>query len=110
MNPKEIQVKKQIRDIISQLNLLDSSNVLQDFRYSFESIHHHFYENLNEKYPNLTMKEMRLCALLRLGLSTKEIADITFKEVRSVESARNRLRKKLQIDQTEDLQKFLMSF
>ena len=31
MNPKEIQVKKQIRDIISQLNLLDSSNVLQDF-------------------------------------------------------------------------------
>ena len=110
MNPKEIQVKKQIRDIISQLNLLDSSNVLQDFRDSFESIHHHFYENLNEKYPNLTMKEMRLCALLRLGLSTKEIADITFKEVRSVESARNRLRKKLQIDQTEDLQKFLMSF
>lgn len=110
MNPKGVQVKKQIQDIISQLNLLDSSNVLQEFRDSFESIHHHFYENLNEKYPNLTMKEMRLCALLRLGLSTKEIADITFKEVRSVESARNRLRKKLQIDQTEDLQKFLMSF
>ena len=68
------------------------------------------YENLNEEYPTITMKEMRLCALLRLGLSTKEIADITFKEVRSVESARNRLRKKLQISQTEDLQKFLMNF
>ena len=83
MNPKETQVKKQIRDIISQLNQIDSNNILQ---------------------------EMRLCALLRLGLSTKEIADITFKEVRSVESARNRLRKKLQISQTEDLQKFLMNF
>lgn len=110
MNPKETQVKKQIRDIISQLNQIDSNNILQDFRDSFESIHHHFYENLNEEYPTITMKEMRLCALLRLGLSTKEIADITFKEVRSVESARNRLRKKLQISQTEDLQKFLMNF
>ena len=105
MNPKETQVKKQIRDIISQLNQIDSNNILQDFRDSFESIHHHFYENLNEEYPTITMKEMRLCALLRLGLSTKEIA-----EVRSVESARNRLRKKLQISQTEDLQKFLMNF
>lgn len=110
MNPKETQIKKQIREIISQLNQIDSNNILQDFRDSFESIHHHFYENLNEEYSNLTMKEMRLCALLRLGLSTKEIADITFKEVRSVESARNRLRKKLQISQTEDLQKFLMNF
>lgn len=110
MNPKETQVKKQIREIISQLNQIDSNNILQDFRDSFESIHHHFYENLNEEYPTITMKEMRLCALLRLGLSTKEIADITFKEVRSVESARNRLRKKLQISQTEDLQKFLMNF
>lgn len=110
MNPKETQVKKQIRDIISQLNQIESNNILQDFRDSFESIHHHFYENLNEEYPTITMKEMRLCALLRLGLSTKEIADITFKEVRSVESARNRLRKKLQISQTEDLQKFLMNF
>lgn len=110
MNPKETQVKKQIREIISQLNQIDSNNILQDFRDSFESIHHHFYENLNKEYPTITMKEMRLCALLRLGLSTKEIADITFKEVRSVESARNRLRKKLQISQTEDLQKFLMNF
>lgn len=110
INPKEIQVKKKIREIISQLGFIDSSNVLQDFRDSFESVHHHFYENLGLKYPNLTMKEMRLCSLLRLGLSTKEIADITFKEIRSVESARNRLRKKLQIDQTEDLQKFLMNF
>ena len=98
MNPKETQVKKQIRDIISQLNQIDSNNILQDFRDSFESIHHHFYENLNEEYPNITMKEMRLCALLRLGLSTKEIADITFKEVRSVESL-----VKLQISQTERL-------
>ncbi len=72
----------------------------------------HFYKtaHFNASALTITMKEMRLCALLRLGLSTKEIADITFKEVRSVESARNRLRKKLQISQTEDLQKFLMNF
>ena len=51
-----------------------------------------------------------LCALLRLGLSTKEIAAITFKEVRSIESGRNRLRKKLGLSEKEDLVKFLTRF
>ena len=42
----------------------------------------------------LTVKEKHLCAFISLGLSTKEIAAITFREVRSCESSRNRLRKK----------------
>ena len=42
----------------------------------------------------LTVKEKRLCAFISLGLSTKEIAAIAFREVRSCESSRNRLRKK----------------
>ena len=53
------------------------------------------------------MKEKRLCAFLRLGLSSKEIAAITYKEVRSVESARNRLRRKLNINLEENLIEFI---
>lgn len=53
---------------------------------------------------------MRLCAFIRLGLSTKSIADITFREVRSVESARNRLRKKFGLQQQDSLVTFLHQF
>lgn len=73
----------------------------------FEQVHPSFYKNIEEKCPDLTIKEKRLCAFLRLGLSTKDIASITFTEVRSVESARNRLRKKLDIASDESLIEFL---
>ena len=45
--------------------------------------------------------------MLFIGLSTKEISSITFREVRSIESARNRLRKKLDIPEEETIQDFL---
>jgi DNA-binding NarL/FixJ family response regulator len=55
----------------------------------------------------LTVKEKRLCAFISLGLSTKEIAAITFREVRSCESSRNRLRKKMGVSPDTDLTAFL---
>ncbi|MBQ9073757.1 MAG: hypothetical protein IJY30_04795, partial [Muribaculaceae bacterium] len=66
-------------------------------------------DTLDLKYPALTSKEKRLCAFLCLDLSTKEIAAITFREVRSVESSRNRLRKKLDIPQEANLSEFIKS-
>jgi hypothetical protein len=45
--------------------------------------------------------------MLYIGLSTKEISSITFREVRSIESARNRLRKKLEVPADETIQEFL---
>ena len=69
-----------------------------------------FYKVLLDKYPSLTAKDLRLCVLLRLGLTTKEIADITCKEIRSVESARNRLRRKCELSQEVDLFKFFNRF
>ncbi len=85
----------------------NSMNVFNEFKYYFEQVHPSFYKNIEEKCPDLTIKEKRLCAFLRLGLSTKDIASITFTEVRSVESARNRLRKKLDIASDESLIEFL---
>ena len=69
-----------------------------------------FFRSSRNATPDLTTNDKHLCALLRLGLSTKEIASITFKEVRSIESGRNRLRKKLGLPEKEDLVKFLSEF
>ncbi len=72
-------------------------------------MHPNFYRSLEQQYPDLTARDKRLCGLLYLGLSSREIASITYRELRSVESARNRLRKKLNLDLTTDLTEFLQS-
>jgi tetratricopeptide (TPR) repeat protein len=107
LNPKDRHCRDHIRQLVNKLNQQNSTGNWEEFSYYFEKVHPSFYHNLEECYPDLTMKEKRLCAFLKLGLSSKEISAITFKEVRSVESARNRLRKKLGISQEDNLTEFL---
>lgn len=62
---------------------------------------------LSEKYPYLTQNEMRLASLLRIGLSSKEIAIMISSQPKTVDMARYRLRKKMQLDSEEKLQECL---
>lgn len=107
LNPKDREHKEHVRQILNQLHHQNSTSNWDEFRCYFEQVHPSFYDNLEKYYPDLTLKEKRLCAFLRLGLSSKEISAITFKEVRSVESARNRLRKKLGLSPEGNLTEFL---
>ncbi|MDR0683247.1 MAG: tetratricopeptide repeat protein [Dysgonamonadaceae bacterium] len=109
LNPKDRHYREHIRQLINKLNQQHSTDNWEEFSYYFEKVHPSFYRNLEEHYPDLTLKEKRLCAFLKLGLSSKEISAITFKEVRSVESARNRLRKKLGISPEDSLTDFLQN-
>ena len=54
-----------------------------------------FFQKLSAQYPSLSQNDLRLCALLKMNLNTKEIANITFKSAQSIKVARSRLRKKL---------------
>lgn len=67
-----------------------------------------FFRRLVEKYPVLTSNDLRLAGMLRQGMSSKDIAEVMVKEVRSVETARNRLRKKINIPSDVDLCRFFM--
>lgn len=107
INVKETEKRKHIKEIISKINQYSTQSNWEEFRYRFENVHDSFFQKLSAQYPDLTTNDQHLCALLKLGLSTKEIAAITFKEVRSIESGRNRLRKKLGLSEKEDLAKFL---
>ena len=82
----------------------------EDFRVYFDEVHPGFHRNLSNAYPNLSRNDLRLCAYLHLGLSTKEIAALTFREIRSVESSRNRLRKKMNLPAEASLQSILAQF
>ena len=67
----------------------------EHFAIHFDSVHGDFLKRLREHYPQLTTNDHRLCAYLRMNLSTKEIANLLNISVRGVEGSRYRLRKKL---------------
>ncbi|MEM6263092.1 MAG: triple tyrosine motif-containing protein [Bacteroidota bacterium] len=79
----------------------------EKFEYHFDSVHENFLKLLREQYPNLTPKDQKMCAYLRMNLSTKEIAPLMNISVRGVEISRYRLRKKLDLDTGTNLVEFL---
>ena len=79
------------------------------FEERFKNAFDEFYSLLLKKYPNLTLNERKLCALLRLELSSKDIAILTFQNPQSIDVARYRLRKKLGLSTEENLMDFLLT-
>ncbi|TVR42723.1 MAG: hypothetical protein EA394_02855 [Bacteroidia bacterium] len=76
----------------------------------FDEVHQDFITRLKSAYGDLSPKELRLCAYLRMNLSTKEIAPLMNISVRGVEISRYRLRKKLKLEPHENLTDYLISF
>ena len=72
----------------------------EEFETRYQQVHEGFYEKIRERFPDLSPTEEKLCALLRLGMSSKEIAELSQQSVKSVEVARSRLRKKLNLTNT----------
>jgi PAS domain S-box-containing protein len=103
--PKGVEL---IKNAINQVNLNSRDNIWQEFETRFENVYESFYQSLNKRFPQLTPGEKKLCALLRLNLSSKDIATLTFQDPKSVDMARYRLRKKMNLKQDENLIDFLM--
>ena len=82
----------------------------QEFEIRFQQVHNSFYDKLNALSPDLSTNERRLCAFLKLSMSTKEISSITGQSPRSIDVARTRLRKKLNLTNNDSsLSDFLSS-
>jgi ligand-binding sensor domain-containing protein/DNA-binding CsgD family transcriptional regulator len=82
----------------------------EQFAVHFDKVHSDFLVSIKAAYPNLTPSELKLCAYLRLSLSSKEIAQIMNITIKSVELGRHRLRKKLGISPNVNLFNFLLNF
>ncbi|NOY51905.1 MAG: tetratricopeptide repeat protein [Chlorobi bacterium] len=96
--------KDEIRKMRQQIKR--SMNVSKDwdlFKMYFEQVNKDFFTQLTAKAPNLSTNDLRLSALLKLNMNIKEAASVFNVEPASVKSARYRLRKKLKLDQEEDL-------
>jgi PAS domain S-box-containing protein len=97
-----------IRQMTNKFRVNATEQIWNDFETRFENVFDSFYRVLLEKFPTLTPNERKLCALLRSGLSSKDIAMLTFQNPQSVDVARYRLRKKLNLVNDENLIDFLL--
>ena len=90
-----------IDQIIRELTQSTKDNSWEEFELRFEQVHTDFFKKLNERFPNLSPTEKRLCAYLKLNMNSKEIAALTHTTVGNVEQARFRLRKKMGLHGTD---------
>ncbi|GAA4437755.1 triple tyrosine motif-containing protein [Pontibacter saemangeumensis] len=101
------ELKRIIRNI--EQNITSDADWNQ-FELHFNHVHGDFTNRLQGKYPNLTPQEIKLSTYLRLNLTTKEIAQLLNISVRGVEIGRYRLRKRLELDRSENLTDFMLKF
>ncbi|WP_316811155.1 two-component regulator propeller domain-containing protein [Pedobacter heparinus] len=78
------------------------------FEHSFNEAHESFFKKLKANHPDLVPNDLKLCAYLRMNMSSKEMASLLNISLRGVEIRRYRLRKKLDVPHDKNLVEFLM--
>ncbi|WP_198537013.1 helix-turn-helix and ligand-binding sensor domain-containing protein [Salegentibacter sediminis] len=92
--------RRNLRNIIQKLNNHRiGEEYMKVFDVNFEKVHKNFFRTLKEINPDLTKRELRLCAFVKMDLTNKEIAPLLNISVRGVETARYRVRKKLDVQE-----------
>ncbi len=122
-----VDLKKELRQFMSQINDdVTKSNInfiikkinreINDekqwevFETHFENVHEEFLKRIKAEFPGLTPRELKLCAYLRMNISSKEISLLMNISTRGVEISRYRLRKKLNLDRSVNLTDFILSY
>ena len=101
---------KHIRSLLLKINQSQKINSdLEEFQQNVERANKDFFDALNNKFSDLTPNEKRLAALLRIDLSSKEIASLNNISIKAVEMGRYRLRKKLDLGTNDSLSDFFRS-
>ena len=105
---KDLPDNKDTLDLKKTISNVKNDSVWKELDVQITQTNMAFFEKLSKQYTNLSQGDLRLCALLKMNLRTKEIANLTFRNPESVKVARSRLRKKLGLTHSNiDLSAFL---
>lgn len=114
LEEKEKQLASKSTSLVGVFKLIENSlstdSDWNNFKENFEKEYPNFINDLLERHPDLTKSEIRLLTLIRIGYSQKEIADILNIAPDSVKKARSRVRKKLELEEEEGLNSYLLMF
>jgi hypothetical protein len=99
--------RKMLKAIESEINL---ENNWEQFEIHFNQIHQDFLVRLRKEHPALTHGDIKLCAYLRLNLTSKEIAPLLNLSLRGIEASRYRIRKKMNLGPEVNLTEFILRY
>lgn len=103
-----VHIRRSTARLIDSIDTnLEHDNDIKHFEETFDSVHRDFFKHLDEQGPTLSKQEKMLCAYIRIGMLSKEIAPLLNISVRGVEISRYRLRKKLGLEEGTSLTAFL---
>ena len=107
MELPENELKNKIKDLHHNIHNSTILNNAENINKQVDSIYKEFFKKLDEKHPGLTKLDKKLCTMLYINMSSKEIATVTNTTVRTVETSRYRLRRKFGLSRDEDIVSFL---
>ena len=81
----------------------------ETFTRQFQEIHTDFYTTVSKHYPTVTPNELRLMSLIKMNLSSKEMANILNVSIAGIKKARQRLRKKMELETKDSLEQAVLS-
>ncbi|KAF5045247.1 Tetratricopeptide repeat protein [anaerobic digester metagenome] len=103
--------RKSVTELKREIKLKNDDTLWNEFSVRLNETNNSFYERLLTTFPGLTKNELKLCAYLRLNMSTKDISKLTGQRPQTIDHARYRLRRKMGLSNTEtDLVTFLSQF
>ncbi len=107
---KEYEKTGKVQSVIKTIdkNISEEDN-WKFFKKAFSNADKDFFKKIKSRHPELTSNDLKLCAYLRLNLSSKEIAPLLNISVKSVEIKRYRLRKKMNLDRETNLTEYILS-
>lgn len=105
------EVKSEIQKVIKTIEKnMAGDQDWEQFEIHFDQVHGDFMSRFKKEFENLSPQEIKLSAYLRMNLSTKEIAYLMNISIRGVEIARYRLRKKLNLERSDNLQEYILKY
>lgn len=108
---RDKEAKRTIAEICSDLSHLSDDCDWEEINHCVKGVNSSFYRNLLKEHPDLTVNERRLCGLLNMNLTSKEIAGITHQSPQTINTARARLRHRLGITgEDSTIQEYLSKF
>ena len=104
----EPDTRKELRSILSHIQeTMNLDEDWEDFMMHYKKVHPDFYSKLSTHYPNLSQKDMKHLAFIKIGMTSSDVSSIMMIKKESLRVVRNRLKKKLGLSTSEDLITFI---
>lgn len=97
---------REIKKILNSISISNNQS-WEEFKLRFTAVNEKFYEKLAIDYPKLTQGDQKICALIKLNFTSKDMARLLGISVESVHTTRYRLRKKMELDRSVNLEDFI---